>query len=222
MKKIFWFFALSLLSFYSTSTLSAYTGEINTTTTDSSVQKTVAVKITDITPHSANIEWEKVDWYNWFTVYYDTKSLVDNYRYHSAVLTWTWTLLKNLTPNTDYYLVIKAFDNHANEILISEEIKFTTIDGESSAYWTSNATKNWDNLQSSSTVYSSSSITDSNVDKTTNDYLDWSHSGWVLLGTEQIKKLPKTWPASYTIVALSLIISFVLIHLLKMQANLKK
>ncbi|MDP2104228.1 MAG: fibronectin type III domain-containing protein [Candidatus Gracilibacteria bacterium] len=222
MKKIFGFFALFLLSFYSTSTLSAYTGEIHTTITDSSVQKTVAVKITDITPHSANIEWEKVDGYNGFTVYYDTKSLVDNYRYHSAVLTGTGTLLKNLTPNTDYYLVIKAFDSHANEILISEEIKFTTRDGESSAYGTSNATKNGDDLQSSSTVYSSSSIADSNAGKTTNDYLDGSHSGGVLLGTEQIKKLPKTGPASYIIVALSLIISFVLIHLLKMKANLKK
>lgn len=220
MKKIFWFFALFSLSFLSI-TAFASSEETSVVTSESS-QKMVDVKITDIISDSVKVEWGKVDWYNWYTVYYDTKSSVDNYKYHSAVLMWTWTILKNLTPNTNYYLVIKAFDNHANEILISEEIKFTTANGESSTHWTSNSTKSWDDLQNSSTVYSSQSTPDNNALINNKDYLDSNNSGWVTVGTEQIKKLPRTWPASYIIVALSLVISLALVRLSKMKFNPKK
>lgn len=228
MKKISWFLILFFSSF-SLIIAFASSGETGAIVSESVVQKMALVNVTDIEAYSVNVEWEELDWYNWYVVYYDTKSSVDNYKFHSAVLTWTWTNLKNLTPNTDYYLVIKAFDNHVNEILVSEEIKFTTADWTPVTYWASDLMKDWDSSQNSATVYSSSSVADNNIQKIANDnpangrnYLDWSNSDSVISGTEQIKKLPRTWPASYIIVALSLIISFALINLSKTGFNLKK
>lgn len=223
MKKIFWYFIFFSFSLYTILTLSVYAAEIDIVTSDISAQAIVPVHVTDITYNSANIEWGRVDWYNWYTLYYDTKPSMDDYKYHSSVLMWTWTILKNLIPNTDYYLVIKAFDNHANEVLISKEIKFTTADWITEVNWASDLIKNWDKWQG--LINTSSSIINENMDSTVNNekYGAWVNPDWITWDNkEQIKKLPKTWPTSYVIIIVALMLSFTLMNFSKMKFNLKK
>ena len=176
--------------------------------------------ISEITWNSAKVEWEKVNWFNWFIVHYWTKSASGsiNYENNSDTIDSTWTTLKNLISNTTYYLLVTSFDKDANEVPVSEEIKFTTLKSETDNLTLNSSPENKNEITNNETKNTVNTVTspisptnknNSNIETSSNTVN--TATNWNSLDISKIQKLPKTWPEIYIILFSAFLISFIII-----------
>ena len=172
--------------------------------------------ISEITWNSIRVEWEKINWFNWFIVHYWTKSASGsmNYENNSDTIDSTWTILNNLISNKTYYLIITSFDKDANEIPVSQEIKFTTLNSKTNNLILNSSPENKNEITNNvvnNTTASISSANKNNSNIWTPGSTINNATNWNSLDISKIEKLPKTWPEIYIILFSALLISFLII-----------
>jgi len=92
------------------------------------------IVLDDKTDNSLSISWDAVDWASIYAVSYWTKSASwawDDFEYEHEleddnIVTDTNTILKNLMPDTIYYIAIKAFNDNEESSDYSKEVAFKT------------------------------------------------------------------------------------------------
>lgn len=84
-----------------------------------------APSLSSSTETSLSINWEKMTWAKWYYVYYSTSSN-SNYKAFWELYETNTATIDNLSPNTQYYVVISYLDSTNNESAYWPEWAFKT------------------------------------------------------------------------------------------------
>ncbi len=93
-----------------------------------------APKLINAGESSLEISWDKVSWAKWYFIYYSTSSK-KWYKSYWELYSQNKAKIENLSPNTDYYIVVTYLDEKEEESSYSLEWNFKTT-----WLWTSNQT----------------------------------------------------------------------------------